>query len=72
MTSGLESVYPRKNKPREDVVLIVVDLCHPRDGWREAHEGRVRPDQQYLRAYDLDGGNHWLLVFPDNATEVPA
>ncbi len=64
-----KTFYPNNS----DTVLVLVDLSGPRDGWREAHVGRTRPDQQYIRTWALDRGyRHWILEFPDKATELPA
>jgi hypothetical protein len=63
---------------REDTVLLFVDMHG--DGWRAAHEGRDRPEEQFVNAWDvLPGNRYWILEFPpmnggrcaDNATEKP-
>ena len=41
--------------------LVIVDLRG--NGWREAHEGRTRPEQQYTHAWQLDP-DHFALLFP--------
>ena len=41
--------------------LVIVDLRG--DGWREAHEGRDTPEQQYTHVWQLDP-DHFVLLFP--------
>ena len=47
--------------------LVIVDLRA--DGWREAHEGRDTPAEQYTHAWAL-GPDHFLLLFPQAVASV--
>ncbi len=43
--------------------LVLVDLRGPGDGWRDAHEGRDGPEDQYTDVWQLDD-DHFILQFP--------
>jgi hypothetical protein len=61
--NGSKALYPREADPHQDTMFVLVDLSGHEDGWREAHEERDRPEDQYRRVWKL-AAQHYVLESP--------